>query len=200
MIVTSPKTEHHPGKGTRVVPLFPELREILLDVFEAAPDGAVFVVDPKYRRAANKVTGWGNANLRTTFLKIIRRAGMVPWDKPFQNLRASRETELLESYPIKTVTAWLGNSPKVALKHYAMVTPEHWARATESQTPGSVKNPARNPAQQQQEMGRTVQRQENEGSCKSSICGDLRDTAEPCGDSSCLSLAGTGLEPVTSRL
>ena len=39
IVVTSPKTEHHEGKGTRVVPLFSELRKPLLDLFAEAPKG-----------------------------------------------------------------------------------------------------------------------------------------------------------------
>jgi len=35
---------------------------------------------------------------------------------------ASRETELLARFPSKDVSAWLGNSVPVALRHYAMAT------------------------------------------------------------------------------
>jgi hypothetical protein len=38
-------------------------------------------------------------NWRTRFTKIIRRAGEEPWPKLFANLRATRETELTETYP-----------------------------------------------------------------------------------------------------
>jgi hypothetical protein len=41
----------------------------------------------------------------------------------FHNLRASRETELAQEYPLHVVTGWLGNTPKVALKHYLMTNP-----------------------------------------------------------------------------
>jgi hypothetical protein len=57
-----------------------------------------------------------NANLRTTFEKI-KRAGLTPWPRPFHNLRASRETELVEKYPVQVVTSWLGNTPSVAMRH-----------------------------------------------------------------------------------
>ena len=40
----SPKTEHHAGKGERLVPLLPELRSVLMEAFESAPDGAERVV------------------------------------------------------------------------------------------------------------------------------------------------------------
>ena len=36
-------------------------------------------------------------------LKIIARAGLEPWAKLFQNLRATRETELAEIYPMHVV-------------------------------------------------------------------------------------------------
>ena len=72
--------------------MFPELRSILEEAFELAPDGAEYVVDAKFRRAAMTAKGWANANLRTTFNKIVRRAGIQPWPRLFHNLRASRET------------------------------------------------------------------------------------------------------------
>lgn len=139
LTVTSPKTEHRPGRATRVVPLFPELRPILEAAFEAAPEGAVYVVDPKYRKAALGPRGWMNCNLRTTFEKIIKRAGLTPWPRLFHNLRASRETELADRFPIQTVTAWMGNTPRIAMKHYLQVRDEDFDAAV---------NPVQNPVQQ----------------------------------------------------
>lgn len=58
MVVHSPKTEHHPGKATRSVPLFPEIRGVLEDAFERAAEGAEYVVDASYReKAFNKERG-----------------------------------------------------------------------------------------------------------------------------------------------
>lgn len=114
--VTSSKTEHHEGKGTRVVPLFPELRQILRSVFESAEPGSIHVIT-RYRGS--------NVNLRTQLNRIIHRAGLKPWPKLFQNLRSSRETELIEHVPINYVTAWLGNSPQVAMSHYLQTRPEY---------------------------------------------------------------------------
>ena len=46
-------------------------------------------------------------------------------------MRASRETELAQDgFPIHTVTAWLGNTPRIALKHYLTVTDDDFDRAT----------------------------------------------------------------------
>ena len=132
MRVTSPKTEHHPGKDSRVLPIFPELRPYLEEAFELAPEGTVYVVE-RYREVSIGPKGWRNCNLRTQFERIIRRAGLKPWPRLFHNLRASCETELAERFPIHVVTAWLGNTPEIARKHYLQVTEEHYQRALESQ-------------------------------------------------------------------
>ncbi len=39
VVVHAPKTEHHPGKAVRVVPLFPELRPCLQEAFDLAKPG-----------------------------------------------------------------------------------------------------------------------------------------------------------------
>jgi integrase len=145
MLVTSPKTEHHPCKDTRVVPLFPELRPILQEAFEAAPEGAVYVVSERYRKGCQGPHGWRNTNLRTTFEKIIRRAGLTPWPRLFHNLRASRETELVAVHPVHVVCAWLGNTPRIAAKHYLQVTEADFQRAVQGGTE-AAQNRAQQPS------------------------------------------------------
>jgi integrase len=112
--VRSPKTEHHPGKASRLIPLFPELLPILAEAFEAAPKGAEYVVSGNYREACQGPAGWRNVNLRTQFERILGRAGIDPWPRPFHNLRSSRQTELAELFPSHVVCAWLGNSEEIA--------------------------------------------------------------------------------------
>ena len=119
-LVHSPKTEHHEGGADRWVPIFPELRPYLEDAYECAAPGTVFLIN-RYRDT--------NVNLRTQLMRIIRRAGLVPWPRLFQNLRASRETELAERFPLRVVTDWLGNTPGVAHDHYLSTTEEHFRRA-----------------------------------------------------------------------
>ena len=63
-------------------------------------------------------------------MRILRKAKVNPWPKLFQNQRSSRETELLNEFPVHVVCAWLGNTPRVALKHYAQVTDEDFKKAT----------------------------------------------------------------------
>lgn len=114
-IVHASKTAHHADSGIRTVPMFPELRPLFQDAFDEAKEGDVFCIT-RYRDKS--------VNLRTQLSKIIRRAGLEPWPKLFQNLRSTRETELFKmtNGNVKAVCSWIGNSPKVALEHYAQVT------------------------------------------------------------------------------
>ena len=129
IVVQSPKTEHHPGKETRTIPLFPELREHLTTSFELADEGAVYVVDERMRASAQGKAGWRGCNLRTTFTKIVGRAGLTAWPRLFHNLRSSRQTELAEQFPSHVVCGWLGNSEDIARKHYYQTTDDHFAQA-----------------------------------------------------------------------
>ena len=70
------------------------------------------------------------------------RACLEPWAKTFQNLRSTRETELfkLTSGNIKAVCTWIGNSPEVALKHYAQITEADSREAAKLTVMNSGKN------------------------------------------------------------
>lgn len=142
--VRSSKTEHHEGKESRVIPMFPELKPHLERAWDEAPEGATQIVHRKHR----------GSNLRTTLEKIILRAGLTPWPKLFHNMRASRTTELLtQGYPRHVVSAWSGNSIPVQEKHYAQVTDEHFDQAT-AVTPvtKTVTQPSDNVSQLQTEL------------------------------------------------
>ncbi len=134
MKVTATKTAHLPGEGIRWVPIFPELLPHLREAFEAAAEGETFVIT-RYRDAA--------CNLRTQFQRIIGRAGVTAWPKLWQNLRSTRETELVAEFPVHVVCRWLGNTPAVAMKSYLQVTEDHYRQA------------AQNAAQQPQEAPRS---------------------------------------------
>jgi hypothetical protein len=46
-------------------------------------------------------------------------------------MRASRETELVALFPIQVVTAWLGNTPAIAMQHYLQVRDSDFEKAIE---------------------------------------------------------------------
>ena len=123
--INSPKTEHHAGKVSRTIPIFPELRPHLETAFDQAAESSTHVI-ARYRGA--------NTNLRTQLMRIIERAGLEPWPKLFQNLRSTRETELAEQFPIHVACSWIGNSKAVAAKHYLQTTDEHFKKATQKAT------------------------------------------------------------------
>jgi integrase len=128
--VHSPKTAHHgDGHGERVMLLFPELMPYL----EAVKNELLKDFDPKVKRLSEQpvISRYrdSNANLRTQLLRIINRAGLSPWPKLFQNLRASRATELAAEHPGHVAAAWLGHSNKVANDHYRQVTDADFERA-----------------------------------------------------------------------
>ena len=120
--VPSPKTEHHEGGEERHIPLFPEIRIALQQAFEAASPGATHII-ARYRRQ--------DQNLRTQLVRIVRRAGLAPWPKPWVNLRATRATEIFSTYPRHVGEAWMGHCFDVSMEHYLSVPPEQFRMANE---------------------------------------------------------------------
>ncbi len=109
-----------------------ELQPFLLECFEAADDGAEYVIERNRPPVLKTGGGWSHANLRTRFAEIICRAGLEQWPRLWHNLRASRQTELADQFPSHVVCAWIDNSESVAREHYLQVTPEHIAKAIAS--------------------------------------------------------------------
>ncbi len=131
LLVHSPKTERY-GKGFRLIPLFPELEQELSRSWEQSEEGAEFVLS----RQRNRM------NLRIQMTRIIFHAGLCPWERVFNNLRASRATELLQRFPAHVVAAWLGHTPEVAESHYLMVRREDYEAAASLSLEGPNPQPA----------------------------------------------------------
>jgi integrase len=178
--ITSPKTEHHEGHDVRLVPIFPELLPHLREAFEHAEAGAEFCIT-HYRE--------GTVNLRTPLQRIIKRAGLKPWPKLWQNLRSTRETELADQFPAHVASAWIGNSVAVAVKHYLQVTEDHFAQA------------AQNAAQKAHETTGNDRKHESNKATQASRGSE--DNVKFPAISGCFTdsqVGDTGLEPVTSRV
>ncbi len=177
--VHASKTEHHADAGLRQVPLFPELLPLLRDCFEEAEPGSEYVIT-RYREH--------NENLRTQMTKIIKRAGLTPWPKVFQNLRSTRETELAQEFPIHVVCKWIGNSPQVASRHYLQITEEHFAKAVQ------------NPVQSASVSGSQELSAEPAGRTEVALVMPGQEDATHCNNNRLHELGVTGLEPVTSSV
>ena len=173
-VVHASKTEHHDDAGIRTVPIFGELYSHLLDAFEQAEPGAVYCC-PQYTNAGPMY--------RKTMLEIVKRAGLKPWPKLFQNCRSSRETELVAEYPIQTVCRWLGHGVQVAVRHYLQTSERDFEKA------------AQIPVQQTAAQTRTGLQEKSGAFAKANVCDSVRPGATP-NDSRELDLVGVGgLEP-----
>lgn len=112
------------GRGGRMrnVPLFPELRTALREVLAGRP-----------KAAGRVVLGYeptGSTGLGIQMGRIIARAGIADWVRPFLNLRSTRSTELARrGIPINDFCRWLGHTPKVALEFYAQALADSCDRA-----------------------------------------------------------------------
>lgn len=112
--VYSPKLHHHEDKAERIVPLFPEIERELTDLQEVSGMTSVYVL-PNIRLTTN---------VHPTMTRIVERAGLKPWPRLWQNLRASRATELEAQFGGSKAATICGHAEKVAQDHYWMTTAE----------------------------------------------------------------------------
>lgn len=159
--------------------MFPELADRFRAVFEAeGAEGNVHVITC-YRDPGQ--------NLRTQFERYIEAAGLKPWPKFFQNLRASRATELAHRFPSHPAAAWLGHSEKIADAFYRTVTDEHFRRAC-ADSEKAAQKPAQQPHAGQRNQAHPDQR--------TPICEKIQGLA----NQRVREMGVTGLEPVTSSV
>jgi hypothetical protein len=109
------------------VPIYPELMPFLREAFEAAEAGQVNVIIRN--RCDNGMKNGASTNWRTQFKRILRKAGVKPWPKLFQNLRSSCQTDLANRFPGHKVCEWMGNAEAVAAKHYLQITDDDYRQA-----------------------------------------------------------------------
>jgi len=105
----------------RQVPLFPEVKAEL-DKLRLGNEDTEFVIN----RSPHDWAG--------QFDQIAESAGIGKIPRPFDNMRASRATEVHNQYGAKKESLWIGHSEKIAMKFYLMVTDEDYAIATGKQT------------------------------------------------------------------
>ena len=114
-------SELHEITASRIIPLFPEIAEQLQDAWDAAKPGEEVVLP--------MLDGISGAGLRKPLIAAIRACGEEPWEKLWTALRATRDTELRETYPVHVVEKWMGHEDRVAKRNYTQVTEEHFRKA-----------------------------------------------------------------------
>lgn len=204
--IRASKTEHHAGRGIRYLPIFPELRPFIEDLATLANPGVdTPLSDRVVKLARYKTKNPTEANLRTTFLKILENAGVTPWLKLFQNMRATRQTELINfGYPLKDVCEWLGNSTAVAMKHYAMATQAQQAKAI-SELTGKMPDKGHtrgthSPALEQNQRAAKKKRPESRNGASEESVGTCVSLSVGASSSENVLVGEEGLEPPTSTL
>lgn len=120
LTVHSPKTEHHEGHDRRTIPLFPELRAALNEIWN--PEVGSGPILPMMQ-------GKSDSAFRKPLINAIVRAGLKPWEKLWTSLRATRDTELRELFPSHVCDAWVGHAEGVAKKNYLQVVDQHFEKA-----------------------------------------------------------------------
>ena len=151
--VHSSKTQRS-GKGERVVPLFPELREELTDLSALVQPGVETsssdYVITRYRHTEQ--------NLRSRLHRIADHAGVERWPKPFICLRASRRTELERTgrFANHVLNDWFGHSGAIAETHYLQTTESDFDLAGD--LPGDLSGV---PSQGRQGSPREAKKQKN---------------------------------------
>jgi integrase len=87
-------------RDSRIVPIEPELFNLLLDAFDRADAGSDMVIQVKIDpRGSHKA-----------FERLCKRASVTPWKRPFQALRKTRATRWARVFPQHVVSYWLGHA------------------------------------------------------------------------------------------
>jgi integrase len=126
-VVRPSKTEQYAGHDKRMTPLFPELRSELERHFAAVkPKNDDFVVQ------RFQGTSWGS--FRNSFLKITVRAGLGKIVRPFDNMRMSRDNEVVRRWGPALASLWKGHSMTVMEKHYLHSMDKDFTKAAREYT------------------------------------------------------------------
>lgn len=125
LTVRDTKRQHH-GHGSRIVPIFAELRPVLeyaqlRDSDRGAAGRRGLLVPDLGSRTSSAAT--------QRMRRLCQTLQIAMWPRPWQNMRATRESELMDAFSLKDACKWIGNSPDVAMKHYALVRSTEFDRA-----------------------------------------------------------------------
>ena len=130
--VRSPKTEHHEGKESRVVPLFPELKSELETLFFVPESQGKEFVITRYRDV--------DQGLAAPFATITKRAGLSEIPSPFINMRRTRSNEVRKRWGAALESEWIGHSEQTANDHYLVIEDSEYAEASQWNVSESIGN------------------------------------------------------------
>ncbi len=108
--IESPKTERK-GKAERLVPIVDRVATLLRELRSECDESCCFVFSKLRHQTNPGVVG----------KKIAKKAGVKPWKKFFNSLRASCETDFVDDHGMRRACQWIGNTFTVAEKNYLLV-------------------------------------------------------------------------------
>lgn len=146
--VHSPKTERHADGGEPLGADLPELKPLLDQAWAEAPtmppmpDKSVPEAERARIMAEREAASYviqrlrHHANLGTLFKRICKRAGVIAWGKFFQNMRSTRQTELVTiTGSLADACTIVGNKTATAMEHYHQMTDGTMNKAGSTTTP-----------------------------------------------------------------
>ena len=172
LTVYAPKTN-----STRLVPIVPELLQILEEAFTAAEGDLATAAEAGLKIGDLPIVTLSENNRHRTLTAIVKRSGVLVWPDLYQTLRTSCETEWAGKYPQHAVSAWIGHSMEVSERHYLRVTDHLLDLASEKSSAESAAAERRKVSLEvaDAESGSTVSK--NEKGRKPHDCEDLRPNA-----------------------
>ena len=132
ILIRSPKQINHEHRRERLIPLWPEIRKYLDIAWDEADAGQIHVID-RYRSSHTSAHS-------QLFTRACYRAGIVedprkrPWPKLWNNMRATRVTELRKKFPTDAVNYWMNHSESISKTHYQQWDSFEWRETAESRS------------------------------------------------------------------
>lgn len=157
MIMPSPKTARK-DIAERKLPIFPELRPILEFAFErqSNPSSGFVVRDVlNLKSHSRSKVNWDNKNASSHMQRLIRKSGETPWPKLFQNLRVTRENELLQEgeYRRDAIHAFIGHTSETFDANYKHLNEDDFIPKSQRQKVHSPHHSPRNDGQEAKNGG-----------------------------------------------
>ncbi len=130
-------------KQSRIVPVCPELRELLLTAFEGANEGEPRVIPAE---------GINVRNIWRDFGVLCKRAGVPRYSKPIHSLRKSCIRDWAARHPAHVVKEWAGHSDLNTTDRYYLQVPEsEYVRAARTRLAPVVTQPVTQPGKNEAE-------------------------------------------------
>jgi hypothetical protein len=140
-----------------------------------------------------------HSNLSTTAMKIVVKAGLTPWPKFWNALRACCLTDMMDTHGLRRACQWSGNTPAVAMRIYALTKHEDFEDLGDATQPmvdhalsgvvGECVNSGSEKSSKKVALGSGIVAHESDKRAENPAKNHIRE----------VSIAGAGLEPARPK-